>query len=227
MIATGNAAANTVVFSVQRCSSPPNAVIAVTKQDRGVHNVHLDVYREIEHGERPAWAGLTDKHGTAKLPALLPGEYRIVADSGKLDATMILTVNGNEDTAVKCEIKLTPPDVPSLLDLLAEPNANVRVREFRGVIQDEQGAVIQHAKIRVLRKSSDKEDLANIQSDEKGQFSVHLDRGSYLAVFQLRGFETQVVGFKVVKDGWDAARLTMEVAGTTTNVQPVEWKSPN
>src|SRR5580704_3714509 len=186
MIATGSAAANTVVVvSVQRCSSLPNGVIAVTEKDRRVRGAHLDIYREIEHGERPAWAGLTDKHGVAKPPELQPGEYRIVADSGKLDATMLLTVSNDGDNAARCEIKLTPPDAPRAPDSFPEAGANIRMRELRGVVQDELGAVIPHAKIRVLRKSSDKEDLAKIQSDERGEFSLHLDRGTYLAVFQV------------------------------------------
>ncbi|MGB8986345.1 MAG: carboxypeptidase-like regulatory domain-containing protein, partial [Candidatus Sulfotelmatobacter sp.] len=98
------------------------------------------------------------------------------------------------------------------------------VREFRGVVQNESGAVIPHAKIRVLRKSSDKEDLAKIQSDEKGQFSLRLDRGTYLAVFQIPGFKNQVLGLKVANDGWDAFRLTMEIVGTATNVPPEMWE---
>jgi hypothetical protein len=225
MLATGSAAgANTVVaVSVQRCSSSPNPVIAVTEQDRGVRGARLDIYHEIDHGERPAWGGLTDKRGMAKPPALAAGTYRIVADSGKLDATMFLTVSSDGGNAAKCEIKLTLPDAPGTLDALAQQTASVRVREFRGVVQDELGAVVQHAKIRVLRKSSDKEDLAKIQSDERGQFSLDLRRGTYLAVFQVPGFKMQVVGFKVAKDGWDAVRLTMEVAGTSRNVPPEKW----
>jgi hypothetical protein len=224
MLATGSAAANTVVpVSIQRCLSSPNAVIAVTENSRDVRGAHLDIYREIEHGERPAWGGLADKHGVARPPELAPGTYRVVADSGKLDATMFLTVSSDSSSADMCEIKLTTPDAAGTLDSIEEQTASIRVREFQGVVQDDSGAVIQHAKIRVLRKSSDKEDLAKIQSDEKGQFFLHLGRGTYLAVFQVRGFKMQVVGFKVVKDGWDAVRLTMEVAGTATNVPPEKW----
>jgi hypothetical protein len=226
ILATGSAAANTmVVESVQRCSSLPNGIIAVTEMDRGVRGVHLDIYREIEHGERPAWGGLTDKHGVVKPPELAPGTYRIVADFGKLDATMFMTVGSDGGNAARCEIKLAPPDTSKAVDLPLEPTSEIRVQEFRGVVQDESGAVIQHAKIRVLRKSSDKEDLAKTQSDERGQFSLHLDGGTYLAVFQVPGFKMQVVGFSVVKDGWDAVRLTMEIAGRATNIPPEKWES--
>jgi hypothetical protein len=225
IIATGNAAANTlVVVSVQRCSSSTNPVIAVTQLGQRVPQAHLDVYREIEHGERASWGGVTDKRGVAKLPELSPGEYRIVADSGKLDATMLLSVLGDSDDS-RCEIRLTPPDAPKALDSLAEQTASIKVRGFRGIVQDESGALIQRAKIRVLRKSSDKQDLARIESDERGQFSLHLERGTYLAVFQVAGFKMQVVGFEVVKNGWDAVRLTMEIAGTATNVPPEKWES--
>lgn len=231
MIATGSAATNTVMgISVQRCSSSPNAVIAVMKEDRGVRGAHLDIYREIEHGERPSWAGLTGKYGVAEPPLLRPGNYRIVAGFGKLDATMFLTVSTDGGNAAMCEIELTPADAPRDLDWLADSTAIVRVRAFRGVVQDEFGAVIPHAKIRVLRKSSDKsdkEDLATIQSDEKGQFSLDLDRGTYLAVFQFPGFKTQVVSLKVSKEGWDAVRLTMAITGTANSVPPQKFSSPN
>jgi hypothetical protein len=224
ILATGNAGANTVVvLSVQRCSSSLRPVIAVTERDRGVRGARLDIYHEIDHGERPAWGGLTDKYGVARPPELPPGEYRIVADSGKLDATMFLTVSSDGGNAPKCEMRLAVPSAPGTLDALAQQTASVRVREFRGVVQDELGAVIQHAKIRVLRKSSDKEDLAKIQSDERGQFSLDLRRGTYLAVFQVPGFKMQVVGFKLARDGWDAVRLTMEVAGTSRSVPPEKW----
>jgi hypothetical protein len=228
MLATGSAAANTiVVVSVQRCSSSPDTVIAVTEKDRGVRGAHVDIYREIEHGERPAWGGLTDKHGAAKPPELEPGTYRVVADSGKLDATMFLTVSDVGGNAAKCEMKLTPPDPARALDSPPEPSAKISVRELRGVVQDELGAVIPHATIRVLRNSSDKEDLAKIQSDQKGQFFLHLDRGTYLAIFQIPGFKTQVLGLKVVKDGWDAFRITMEIVGTATSVPPEKLEPSN
>ena len=190
-----------------------------------MRGVHVDVYREIEHGERTAWSGLTGPHCIAKVPELLPGNYRVVADSGKLDTTMLLSVSGN-DSGMACEMKLMPPDAPKTVDSLPEQTASIRLREFRGVVQDNSGAVIQRAKIRVL-ETSDREELAKIQSDERGQFCVYLDRGTYLAVFQVPGFKTQVVGVKVVKDGWDAVRLTMEIDGKAMNVPPEKWQPPN
>jgi hypothetical protein len=220
--ATGSAAANTYVVVPQWCSSSPNPVIAVTQRDRGLRGAHLDIYREIEHGERPSWAGLTDKHGVAKPPELPPGKYRVVADFGKRDATMFLTVSSGGGNAARCEIKLTPPDAPDPFGSLSEQTASIRVREFRGVVEDPIGARIPNTKIRVLRKSSDKEDLADIRTDGSGQFSLHLDRGTYLAVFSIPSFKTQVVSLKVSEDGWDAVKLTMEF-GAATYAPPEKW----
>ncbi len=226
-MASGSAAADTVVVvSVQRCSSPPHALIKVTELGKGIRSAHLDVYHEIEHGERPAWAGLSDKHGVATLPELEPGDYRVVADYGKLNATMFLTVSGDGGGAARCEIKLTPPDAPRTPDSLPEQTASIRVRQFRGVIEDTAGGVIRRATIRVLRKSSDKQDLAKIQSDEKGRFSLHLKPGPYLAAFEVPGFTMQVVSFMVSKDGWDAVKLIMEFR-PAAYVPPEKWDWSN
>jgi hypothetical protein len=220
-MATGSAAADTVVVIPQSCSSASNPVIAVTQQGRAVRSAHLDIYREIERGERPAWGGLTDKHGVAKPPDLPPGKYRVVADSGKMRATKFLTISSDDGTASRCEIKLTPPDPPRVFGSPPEQIASIRVLEFRGVIEDPTGAVLPNTKIRVLRKSSDKADLADIQSDGNGQFSLHLDRGTYLAVFSIPSFKTQVVSLKISKHGWHAVKLTMELGATY--VPPEKW----
>ena len=223
MIAVGTAGANTVVVvSVQSCAASPHAEIVVTRLGKGIRGVHLDIYREIENGERPAWGGVTGRHGIAKVPELQLGKYRVVAAFGKLDATMFLQASDDAGVA-RCEIKLPPPDAPIRPNPLPAPTASVRAREFRGVVEDESGAVIPRAKIRVLRKLSDKEDLAKIDSNERGQFFLHLARGRYLAVFQVPGFRTQVVDLKVTNGGWDAFRLTMEVQGVATNTPPTRW----
>jgi hypothetical protein len=225
-IATCSAGANTVVkVSVQRCSSRVGAVIRVTQSGKAIRGAHLDLYHEIEHGERAAWAGDTNRHGIAKPPALEVGDYRVVADFGKLDATMLLTVSNNGGIRSECNVELTPPETTKILDSFPEQTSSIRVREFRGIVEDELGAVIPHA-TQILRKPSDEHEVARIHSDERGQFSLPLGHGTYIAVFKVPGFKTQVVGLKVSNDGWDAVRLTMEVAGTATNVPPERWEPP-
>jgi hypothetical protein len=228
-IATGSAAANTVVkVTVQVCSPSPNVAIAVTQLGKSVPGAKLDIYREIENGERPSWTGVTDKHGVAKPPELRPGKYRVVADSGRLEATMFLTVTDDAAPQARCEIKLTPPDASQTFSALARQAVSIRVREFRGVVQDDFGAVIPHTKIRVLRKKSpDDGDLASTQSDERGQFLLPLREGTYLAVFEFAGFKRQVVGITVAKNGWEAFLLTMAIYGSATNAPPEKWNPTN
>jgi len=202
--------------------------IAVTQLGKSVPRAKLDIYREIENGERLSWTGVTDKHGVAKPPKLRPGKYRVVADTGRLDATMFLTVTDDAAPQAKCEIKLTPPDARLTFSALARQAASIRVSEFRGVVQDDFGAVIPRTKIRIMsQKSPDDGDLASTQSDERGRFSLPLRDGTYLAVFEFAGFQRQVVGITVAKDGWEAFRLKMEIAGPATNVPPEKWNPTN
>jgi hypothetical protein len=68
------AAANTFVGPpIPSCSSSANLVITVTELAKSASGVRVDVYREIEHGERVYWTGLTGSDGTARLPELLSG----------------------------------------------------------------------------------------------------------------------------------------------------------
>ena len=100
--------------------------------------------------------------------------------------------------------------------------------EFRGVVQDDFGAVIPRTKIRILRKKSpDDGDLASTQSDERGQFLLPLREGTYLAVFEFAGFKRQVVGITVAKNGWEAFLLTMAIYGSATNAPPEKWNPTN
>lgn len=227
-IAALDASANTVVVvSVQRCSSLPHTIIEVTRLGKRVSSAHLDVYREIEHGEQPTWAGTTDKKGVATPPGFEPGEYRIVADVGALSSTMLLHVAASSETSGKCEIKLDPPDAPKIANPLPEPTASIQMREFAGVVQDESGAVIPRAIIRILRKSSDKQDVASTLSDKTGRFTMNLGTGKYLAVVQVQGFRTQVVSLRIAKDGWHAVQLTMEAANGQRSTAPQKLDSPN
>src|SRR5208282_1797229 len=204
LVATASDAANTITKgTVQTCSPSQNAVIAVTKLGEAVPGVHLEIYREIQNGERPAWSGLTDKNGIATLIDLRPGRYRVFADAGLLDATMYLTVAEDAAGESRCEIKLTPPEAAERPPVLAKQTASITVHEFRGVVQDESGAVIPRAKVRVLRNNHDHAELASTRSNERGQFSLPLQNGTYLAVFDVAGFKQQAIGITVAKDGWN------------------------
>jgi len=113
-----------------------------------------------------------------------------------------------------------------MLETLARDAPNVRLKEFRGVVQDASDAVIPGLKIEVLRKAAlEKGDLAQTLSNEKGQFTLPLDRGEYLAVFTYQGFKTRAVAFKLANEGWQGIRIAMTVGGSPSSpiAPPQEW----
>jgi hypothetical protein len=222
----GLSANSVVVVSVQRCSSQSNVIFEVTRKGKGISHARVDIYQEIEHGERPAWAGTTAARGIARPSQLVPGEYRVVADFRKADATMFLHVTSSENIG-RCEIKLDPPDPSKTLDSVTEPTVSITARNFRGVIQDDSGAVLPRANVRVLRRLSDKKDIMSVLADERGRFSLRLTPGTYFAVVQMGYFRTQVLEVKISKDGWDAMKLTMEVYGANRTAPPQKLDWPN
>jgi hypothetical protein len=226
-IIASSARATTVVLVSPSCSSSPHVVIAMTQSGKTMAGVHLDLYREIENGEKPYWTGGSDADGLAKLPELPGGRYRVFADAGKEGAGMSLLVSGEGQKTVRCEMSLLPLAVPETFATLAAGAPQIRLSEFRGVVQDETGAVIPRLKIEVRsKKFLDKGAVAEAQSDQMGQFILHREDGSYLAIFNFPGFRRRVVSFDVGTGGPRGLRLTMIVEGSSTSDPPLEEWSP-
>ncbi len=210
--------------SVQSCDSSPKVIISVTEFGHRVSNVHLELYREIENGERLVWSGVTDWNGAARPDPLAVGKYRVFAKEKSI--VMLLTVSSEEQERTQwCEMKAHPQGGEKTPSLLTAPAASIRLRKFRGVVQDENEAVIAKLKIQVLRRDSlDKGSVAEAVSDDRGQFSVPLANGAYVAVFGHSGFRNRVVAFELARKGWQGFRLTMIVAGGSGDGPlPVEW----
>jgi hypothetical protein len=199
-------------------------IISVTQFGHRLNGVHVDVYREIEHGEKLVWSGVTDWNGAARPNQLPTGSYRVFAK--KQSTTMFLTVDRKEQEATKwCEMKVNPQQVAEIPSRLEAPAVSIRLREFRGIVQDENEAVIPKLKIEVFRRESlDKGSVAETQSDARGEFSAHLADGAYVATFSYTGFRKRVAAFELAEKGWQGLRLTMIVAGfPARDPLPVEW----
>ncbi len=192
----------------------PNIELTVTLHGEGAKRIPVVLYRETrtKTGEEQYWKGVTDKKGKLRPPSLAEGWYRIFADAGKRDASLYLTVLGQEKKRAPFEMKLARP-FP--LGAAEDDPVSVHVMDFRGVVLDQSGAVLPQSDIEILRRNDlDAGAVAKIQSDEKGEFSLHLDKGIYAAVFHHLNFKRRVVVFEVTEKGEKELRTTLEI-GTT------------
>jgi hypothetical protein len=88
----------------------------------------------------------------AMLPELPLGNYRVFADSGQEGAGMFLLVSGKDQKTVRCEMVLMPLAVPETFATLVVGAPQIRLSEFRGVVQDENRAVIPRLEVEVWPK---------------------------------------------------------------------------
>ncbi len=202
------------------CSSSSDLIIVVTKLNKGVGGVRMDVYHEIENGEHIYWSGLTGPDGSARPPALPPGVYRVFADIGDRGATMALFV-GQFKSATRCELKV---ERSGSITAYPEEPSTIQLKGFRGVVLDDNGNPIPHAIVSVFRSQSSTGYLAQFQADENGGFQLQLDKGSYIASFAYQGFRTRMLVFNLNDQGWLACQFEMiRVESTRHDPPPAEW----
>ena len=224
-------AAETVVLEEPFCGSSQHPVISTTLSNRTLEGARIEIYRQIDNGEKLTWTGSADQQGLARPGELEPGSYRVLAYSGKLFTTLRLGVSNNGSGADACELKFVPPiseeqQRKEMLEMLARNAPNVQLKEFRGMVQDASEAVIPRLKIEVLSKGAlEKGDVAEALSNEKGQFALSLEQGSYLAIFTYLGFRTRAIAFELGNEGWQGIRVAMTVGGSPSspNAPPQEW----
>ena len=226
------AAANTVVEGHRTLPSATTIAVTVSQNSKPIDGIRVDIYREIPNGEHHFWTVMTNRHGVVSPPKLPYGKYRVVADSGKSDDILYLLVNLGEEANNQFDMELAPypstatiekhPE-PVFPDLAAVP-VSTELEEFRGVVQDTSQGVIPGIKIKVfLKKALDKPWVAEIESDQVGEFATQLDEGTYVAIFEGRHFKMRVLGFEISKKGWKGFRVTMEIEGNPDDVPPQEW----
>jgi hypothetical protein len=238
IIASASATAEVVVEEVAFCASSRYPIISATESGHSVEGARIDIYREIEHGERLAWTGTTDQQGVARSSELEIGSYHVLAYSRKLSAEMRLGISNKSEGPVTCELKFVPPINEEQRQISAEQqqkdrlaalikNApSIQLKEFRGLVQDRGNAIIQGLKIEVLRKGDlAKGNVAEALSNQKGQFELPLDRGDYVAIFTYRGFQTRAIVVEIGSEGWSGVRIAMSVGASPSpaNAPPQEW----
>ena len=90
----------------------------------------------------------------------------------------------------------------------------IKVSHIRGVVADENRAVIRRVKVTLQKAKSDGfEDVASLETNDVGRFDFsNVPEGKYRLVFRSPGFCFAEVPVETSKTGWDAFWLTMTVA---------------
>jgi Carboxypeptidase regulatory-like domain len=198
--------------------------ITTVVNSKAASGVRVDIYGS-ENQYKPSV--ISDHNGVAVLPKLLPGLYGIVAESAdrKFHGQLALQVTRSlKNRTSSFFISLTgvlpswgglPPVTIGELTAAATMPVSTRLHRFRGILIDQSGAPIPSADIVVMKtRSSDNTGLtiSEINSKEDGWFSEPLLEGTYVAVFRMSGFRTEIVAFEVANDGLEDLRVTMRIA---------------
>jgi len=86
------------------------------------------------------------------------------------------------------------------------------VKDFKGLVFDQSGAVIPRAQVEIFRKDAlDGGPLVKMETGEKGEFAAHLENGTYVATFRSQGLKTYVLVFEVSEKGQAELHITLEV----------------
>jgi len=197
--------------------SSPKVRITARLDGKPLRGAKLEFFSITEQQSRLSLS--TDRQGVAKIPKLLPGQYRVVATSpGDLLAELYLDVSKTFEGQAKSyvmDLTPVPPAVPTLTNLAITEKTPVteRIQEFKGLVVDPVGAPIPGAEIQVLGKGSHGEAVAKLKSDEAGRFAAPLAEGTYVAFLQMPGFRTEIVGFEVMRDApTPALQISMRIA---------------
>lgn len=168
------------------------------------------------NGQRePYWSGSSDSNGKLFPPKLTPGSYRIVAKSGAREGELDLEVVKDDDQQRPAERPSAKFEMDLILPRVGEAeNAPVTawVRDFQGVVVDPTGALIPNAEVEIyLQKDLDVGPVMKVKTNEKGEFSAHLDKGTYVAIFWSQGFASYRLVFEVTEKGAPALHIPLAI----------------
>lgn len=167
-----------------------------------------DVRVEVFQSDRQSLVVLlTNDRGVAKLPALKPGFYSLVATSASgLRSQMTLHVlDRAKDKINTFSLDLKPAAAPTQEDVIASARkvpVSEHLQSFKGMVQDQSGAGVPGAVIQVFPKDSlEKSTVIQLRADENGTFSSSLAEGTYTVLVQFQGFQPWIVGLEIARSG--------------------------
>ncbi len=172
------------------------------QEGKPLGNVQVILYLKTDN-MHPKLALTTDNQGVAFVPDLAPGHYRISAIGPEHEyAAVYLEVTGKTRKKTNSFLLTIPPTfLPEKASDIDAAPITERVREFKGHAEDESGASIAGALVKVYRKDSPSEPVAKIKADNNGSFAASLEPGKYVVFVSSRAFVKKAVGFEIGLEG--------------------------
>jgi hypothetical protein len=172
------------------CDAWSNIVIAVTRDNSVIRSASIDLYREVENGERKVWSGTTDNEGLAHPPRLEAGEYRVFVDAGDRSGTIDLAVSGDSQDLTRCNLDFVQEPSHDSAYPLGENFSVIELRELRGTVVDPSAAVIRRARVILQRRDGEQfRDVGSTETDSRGEFDLREQRrGIYRVIVVVPGF---------------------------------------
>jgi hypothetical protein len=197
---------------------------------------------------------ISNSDGNVTLPELPPGNYFLGSPSNTTRRLAICVIPC-PDLGIETTV-LTPTSLDGPLqvldrDSLASSEASMeiglprdagwarliaaaeqqpateRVPEFRGVVEDQSGAIVPSASIDVIVKGTEgRRHAAFFRADSTGRFSAHLPEGDYVAVVSSPGFVVRAVTFTVISTGTAAELHVVLDVGSTTETITLSESTP-
>jgi 5-hydroxyisourate hydrolase-like protein (transthyretin family) len=200
------ASACSVVVVVNSQPSSQRVQIKILQNGNPIKDVKIEVF--TMDNQLRLFSLSTNDQGVATLPTLSPARYLIAATAvGGLGADLVLDVSkglGHKTSLFSMELGVRPPPPPTIEEKMTgaeKASAREAVKEFRGILQDPSGAGVTNASVDVYPKGSrDKTQALEIKTDESGRFSAFLADGTYTALFQAPGFQTEIVVLEISAD---------------------------
>jgi hypothetical protein len=150
----------------------------------------------------------TDAQGDVHLPKLLPGGYCLaVSIAPGWHSDLCLAISADvQPTISSFSIELSGDKPPTLADQLkfAGPKLETKLhlKKFSGTLVDPVGVEIPNGSVIVYKASEiDKAPVEISHSAKNGRFSIVLEPGYYIAVFEASGFKREIVRFEITNFG--------------------------
>jgi Carboxypeptidase regulatory-like domain len=122
------------------------------------------------------------------------------------------------------QVRLPELDFPSANGKHEQP---IKVKAIRGIVVDENDAVIPNAQVEIRRVNGDKVvEVAKSATDSVGRFQYDATKGNYQLNIRARGFRQETVPLEISKKGWPGFKVLLTV-GRDINVIEVPRPAPN
>jgi hypothetical protein len=212
--------AEDVTVQTKPLESSSRVEVRVILGGKLLKDVKVDFYyRKIgsyhDDAAPPTFSALTNEHGIAVPPELLPGYYDVVAilDEDVSTRLWLHVIGGPKATELSMDLTDSSELYHYELTRAEKIPVRDRVLAFQGIVIDGSGASILRAKIRVMKRGSEmKTVVLRLNTDENGHFSGRIPDGLYVAFIYSQGFRTTIVPFEVTKSGSGDMRIIMEIA---------------